>query len=90
MTILVTAFDPFGGESINPAREAAAALPEQIGGAWIVTLWITTVFEKGAAMVTAAMDQLRPNILQVDTGSSAYTSKIPIMTMPITTSRIMV
>ena len=61
MTILVTAFDPFGGESINPAREAAAALPEQIGGARIVTLWIPTVFEKGAAMVTAAMDQLRPD-----------------------------
>ncbi len=61
MTILVTAFDPFGGESINPAREAAAALPEQIGGAKIVTLWIPTVFGKGADQVAAAMDQLHPD-----------------------------
>ena len=61
MTILVTAFDPFGGESINPAREAAAALPERIGGAKIVTLWIPTVFGKGADQVAAAMDQLHPD-----------------------------
>ena len=28
MKILVTGFDPFGGEAINPALEAVKALPD--------------------------------------------------------------
>lgn len=31
-TLLITGFEPFGGETINPAWEAVKALPEQIGG----------------------------------------------------------
>lgn len=61
MKILLTAFDPFGGESINPAQEVAAALPERIGGAEIVKLWIPTAFGKAAEMTTRAMDELRPD-----------------------------
>lgn len=61
MKILLTAFDPFGGESINPAQEVAAALPERIGGAEIVKLWIPTVFGKAAEMTARAMDELRPD-----------------------------
>lgn len=61
MKILLTAFDPFGGESINPAQEVAAALPERIGGAEIVKLWIPTVFDKAAETTTRAMDELRPD-----------------------------
>ena len=61
MKILLTAFDPFGGESINPAQEVAAALPERIGGAEIIKLWIPTVFNKAAEMTARAMDELRPD-----------------------------
>ena len=61
MKILLTAFDPFGGERINPAQEVAAALPERIGGAEIVKLWIPTVFGKASEMITRAMDELRPD-----------------------------
>ena len=61
MKILVTAFDPFGGESINPAREAAAALPERIGGADIIKLWIPTVFGEAGKQVMKAMDDLLPD-----------------------------
>ena len=60
MRILVTGFEPFGGEAVNPAWEAAAALPERIGGAEITALRIPTTFAGGAAAVTAAMDRLRP------------------------------
>ena len=31
--ILVTGFDPFGGESVNPAYEAVKLLPDTIAGA---------------------------------------------------------
>ena len=29
--LLITGFDPFGGEAINPAWEAVKALPDRIG-----------------------------------------------------------
>ncbi len=46
MKILVTAFDPFGGESINPALEAVKLMKDTIEGAEIVKLEIPTVFGK--------------------------------------------
>lgn len=44
MKLLVTAFDPFGGEQINPSLEAVKLLPEKISGAEIIKLEIPTVF----------------------------------------------
>lgn len=35
-TVLVTGFDPFGGETVNPAYEAVKLLPGEIAGARIV------------------------------------------------------
>ena len=40
MKILVTGFDPFGGESMNPAIEAVKGLSDEIGGTEIVRLEI--------------------------------------------------
>lgn len=36
MKVLLTGFDPFGGESVNPAFEAIKLLPSTIAGAEIV------------------------------------------------------
>lgn len=44
MKILVTGFDPFGGEPINPALEAVKRLPDTIEGAEIKWVEIPTVF----------------------------------------------
>ena len=33
MKVLLTGFDPFGGESVNPAFEAIKLLPDTIAGA---------------------------------------------------------
>jgi len=44
MKILVTGFDPFGGEAINPAWEAVSRLSKEIEGAEIVTVQIPIVF----------------------------------------------
>lgn len=46
MKILLTAFDPFGGETINAAEEAARLVPQEICGAQIVKLTVPTVFYK--------------------------------------------
>lgn len=61
MKILVTAFDPFGGETVNPAQEAVALLPETIGGHRVHKLTVPTVFGAAAELVTNTMDKLRPD-----------------------------
>ncbi|MDP9801035.1 pyroglutamyl-peptidase [Arcanobacterium wilhelmae] len=44
MKILITGFDPFDGEPINPAWEAVRRLPAEISGARIITAQVPTVF----------------------------------------------
>lgn len=61
MRILVTAFDPFGGEAVNPARMAVERLPEKIGAHTIHQLVVPTVFGVSGDLVTAEMDRLRPD-----------------------------
>ncbi|QLK86322.1 pyroglutamyl-peptidase I [Staphylococcus sp. 17KM0847] len=51
MNILVTAFDPFGGEKVNPALEAVKRLPGKIGEHTITTLEIPTVFHKSKDVI---------------------------------------
>lgn len=61
MKILVTAFDPFGGEAINPAQQAVECLEDKIGKHQIHKLVVPTVFGKAAEMVIREMDILRPD-----------------------------
>ncbi len=61
MKILVTAFDPFGGESINPALEAVKLMKSTIEGAEIVKLEIPTVFNKSIEKVAAAILKENPD-----------------------------
>lgn len=55
MKILVTGFDPFGEDTMNPAIEAVKKLPNTISGAEIIKLEIPTVFGKSADVVREAM-----------------------------------
>jgi len=61
MKILVTGFDPFGGEAVNPAYEAVKLLPKSIKGSEIITIEIPTVFGRGAEMVEKAIVEYKPN-----------------------------
>ncbi len=63
MTILVTGFEPFGGETVNPAWEAVKALPREVGGARLVTLEVPTVFGGAEAAVFRAMARHRPDVV---------------------------
>jgi pyroglutamyl-peptidase len=62
MKVLLTAFDPFGGESINPAFEAVKLLPDTIGGATIVKLEVPTIFGKALDVLHEALERERPDI----------------------------
>lgn len=61
MKILLTAFDPFGGEKINPALEAVKLVPERVEGAQILKLEVPTVFHKSIDTVLKAMHEHRPD-----------------------------
>lgn len=61
--LLVTGFDPFGGESVNPAREAVLRLPDALGGYEITKLEIPTVFGLAAETVLQAAEELCPHAI---------------------------
>ena len=63
MKILVTGFEPFGGEKINPALEAVQRLPETIAGAEVVKVQIPVVFGEDVAAVKAAVESCDPDIV---------------------------
>ena len=61
--LLITGFDPFGGEQINPAWEAVKELPDRIGDFVLHKRQIPTVFGKGAEEVLAAAEEIRPDMI---------------------------
>ena len=63
MKILVTGFDPFGGEPINPAIESVKKLPDNIAGAEIIKLEIPTVRGKSLEKIEKAIQEHNPDII---------------------------
>ena len=63
MKILVTGFDPFGGETVNPAYEAVKLLPDTIGGAQIFKLEIPTVFSLSGPAVEEGIKKYEPDVV---------------------------
>lgn len=61
MKILVTAFDPFGGEKINPALEAVKLMKDEIVGAEVVKLMVPTVFRKSIDKAVKAIEKENPD-----------------------------
>ena len=59
--LLITGFDPFGGESLNPSWEAVRLLPDTIGQWQLTRLMLPTVFGEAAAAVLAAAEKLQPD-----------------------------
>ena len=63
MKVLITGFDPFGGESINPALEAVKKLPNTISNAQIIKLEIPTVFKKSLEKIEENILAHKPDIV---------------------------
>lgn len=63
MKILVSGFDPFGGEKINPAIESVKLLPDEIKGAKIIKLEIPTVRLKSLQKLEEIIEKERPDVV---------------------------
>ena len=61
--LLITGFDPFGGESINPSWEAVKLLPEEIGEYTLYKLQIPTVFGAAAEKLLEKAAEIKPDVI---------------------------
>lgn len=61
MKILVTGFEPFGGEKINPSLEAVKMLPDTLEGAEIKKASIPVVFGKSIKILEELIEKENPD-----------------------------
>lgn len=61
--LLITGFDPFGGETINPSWEAVKLLPEFVGEYEVHKMEIPTIFGLAAKTVLDKAAEVRPDVI---------------------------
>ena len=61
--LLITGFEPFGGEQINPSWEAVYRLPSQINEYSLTKLLIPVVFGQAAEKVIELTDEISPDVI---------------------------
>ena len=61
--LLITGFDPFGGETVNPSWEAVSRLPDTVGPYRLTKIQIPTVFAAAADTVLAAAKADIPDVI---------------------------
>ncbi|MDN4593713.1 pyroglutamyl-peptidase I [Polycladomyces subterraneus] len=62
--VLLTGFDPFGGEPVNPASEAIQRLStKNFDNIELVTKQIPTVFHKSIEVLKQAIQEVQPNVV---------------------------
>ena len=63
-TVLITGFEPFGGESVNPSWEVVSSLDNAIiGGCRVIARQLPCVFGESLAVLNAAIDALSPSLV---------------------------
>lgn len=62
-SVLVTGFEPFGGEDINPSWEICRDLPEAIGATRIHVLRVPCEFRVAIEEVAAEIERLEPSVI---------------------------
>jgi pyroglutamyl-peptidase len=63
MKALVTGFEPFGGDKVNPSWLAASRLKKKIGSLVVHTVELPTSFGRSVDALRDRIDKLRPDIV---------------------------
>ena len=61
--ILITGFEPFGGETINPSWEAVKSLPEVISEYSLTKLLLPVVFGEAASLALKTAKEINPDFI---------------------------
>lgn len=61
--LLITGFEPFGADKINPSWEAVNQLPSQVNEYSINKLCLPVEFKKAAQIVISKAEELQPNAI---------------------------
>ncbi|OOM79758.1 pyrrolidone-carboxylate peptidase [Clostridium puniceum] len=89
MKILVTGFDPFGGESINPAYEVVKRLKDNIAGAEIIKLQIPTAFNKSTEIIVKNIEEINPDyVLSIGQAGGRFDITVERIAINIDDARI--
>lgn len=62
-TLLITGFDPFGGQAVNPSWAAVEALPDILGQCRLVKLQLQTEYGKAAQAVLNKAAECNPDAI---------------------------
>ena len=82
MKLLITGFDPFGGEVQNPSWEAVRRLPDRIGKVELVKLQLPTVFGKSLQLVREKILACQPQAV-ISVGQAGGRPDITVERMAI-------
>lgn len=63
MRALVSGFEPFGGESLNPSGEVLATLPPRLGSAEVATVTLPVRFADAWGVLVAAVEAADPDVV---------------------------
>ena len=61
--LLITGFDPFGGQTVNPAWEAVKNLPDFVGDFALCKLMIPTIFGEAPRAVLKKAEEWQPDLI---------------------------
>nr|PZN02576.1 MAG: pyroglutamyl-peptidase I [Bacillota bacterium] len=89
MKVLVTGFEPFGGEKVNPALEAIKLLPKEIKGAQVVVKELPTVFGKSLDLLFKAIEEEKPDVvISVGQAGGRYAISVERVAINVDDARI--
>lgn len=78
MTVLITGFEPFGGECVNPSWLAATHFAgAHIAGHDIITACLPTAFDASLQALQALLDEHQPQLV-IAFGQAAFRSRISL------------
>lgn len=77
MKILLTAFDPFANEKINPTLEVFKKLEDNILNAQIIKLKLPTIFDKSSKILEEKIKEIKPDFI-LSLGQAGGRSKITV------------